>query len=300
MKILILGANGQVGWECQRSLSIMGELEVHDRTTAYFQNYDQLRNVVRKAKPDIILNAAAYTAVDQAETDSEVAFQVNADAVSVLAQEAKQLEACLVHFSTDYVFDGTKRGFYSEEDETSPQSVYGKSKRDGELAIIESGCHYFILRTSWVFATRGHNFAKTMLKLAQERDELRVVADQWGAPTSAELIADICALLVYQTRQQSDFAGRHSGIYNLAAAGETNWFEYAKAVLNIAKQSGLPLRVEPLDLVPVSTTEFPRPAPRPANSRLSTEKLTRLLNITMPKWQLHVEKMVAEILECQK
>lgn len=299
MKILLLGANGQVGWECQRSLSIMGQLDIHDRETANFQDLDRIRKVVRDSKPDVIVNAAAYTAVDQAETDREAAIQINTKAVSLLAEEAKMLDACLIHYSTDYVFDGKKQGFYSEQDVTNPESVYGQSKLNGELAILNSGCQFFILRTSWVYAVRGNNFAKTIIKLAKERGELRVVNDQVGAPTSADLIADVTAQLVYQLRHKPDFAKKHSGIFNLVAGGEATWFDFARQVLKKAQELGLDLRVQPDDIVPVSTAEFPRPAPRPANSRLDTSKLTSMLNISLPTWQFHVDKMMIEFLEKQ-
>lgn len=299
MKILLLGANGQVGWECQRSLSIFASLAVHDRKTADFLDLNALRQLVRTVQPDVIVNAAAYTAVDQAEVDSETAYKINAEAVSVLASEAKKLNACLVHYSTDYVFDGAKDGQYHEDDTTNPQSIYGKSKRDGELAIIESGCHYFIFRTSWVFASRGDNFAKTMIKLATERDELRVVADQVGAPTSAELIADVTARVVERLRQQPSFAGQHSGIYNLVASGETSWHGFAERVLEKASALGLAFRVKPSDIAAIASSEFPRPAARPSNSRMDTHKLQTLLNIDMPAWQFHVDRMVTEFIESQ-
>jgi dTDP-4-dehydrorhamnose reductase len=299
MKILLLGANGQVGWECQRSLSIFASLAVHDRKTADFLDLSALRQLVRTVQPDVIVNAAAYTAVDQAEVDSETAYKINTEAVSVLASEAKALGACLVHYSTDYVFDGDKDGRYHEDDTTNPQSVYGKSKLDGELAIVESGCHYFIFRTSWVFASRGNNFAKTMIKLATERDELRVVADQVGAPTSAELIADVTARVVDRLRQQSSFAGQHSGIYNLVASGDTSWHGFAQRVLEKASALGLDLRVTPREIAAISTAEFPRPAVRPSNSRMDTYKLQTLLNIDMPDWQFHVDRMVTEFIESQ-
>lgn len=299
MKILLLGANGQVGWECQRSLAMLGRLAVHDRKTADFLDLNELRQLVRRTKPDVIVNAAAYTAVDQAETDSAIAYKINTEAVSTLASEAKALDACLLHYSTDYVFDGNKAGSYQEDDTTNPQSVYGKSKRDGELAIIESGCHYFIFRTSWVFASRGNNFAKTMIKLASERNDLRVVADQVGAPTSAELIADLTAHVVGEIRQQSTFAEKHSGIFNLVASGATSWYGFAQRVLEQASALGVRLQVCPADIAAITTAEFPRPATRPANSRMDTSKLQSLLNIDLPDWQFHVDRMVTEFIESQ-
>jgi len=205
MKILLLGANGQVGWELQRSLSLLGELSIHDKDTADFHNPAALASLVHNLNPHVIVNAAAYTAVDQAETDIETAYKVNAEAVASLAKAAKAVNAWLVHYSTDYVFDGKKQGRYFEDDITNPASVYGKSKREGELAVINSGCRHFIFRTSWVFASRGNNFAKTMIKLARERDELKVVADQIGAPTSAEFIADVTALAIYNLSMLGHF-----------------------------------------------------------------------------------------------
>ncbi len=299
MKTLLLGANGQVGWELQRSLATLGKLSIHRKDTADFQHLNVLTALVKKEKPDIIVNAAAYTAVDQAENDIELAYKINTEAVKVLAESAKEIDATLIHYSTDYVFDGTKTDSYSESDTPNPQSIYGKSKRDGELAIIGSGCKYFIFRTSWVFATRGNNFAKTMIKLACERDELKVVADQVGAPTSAELIADVTAQLVYQLRKYSTFSDQHSGIYNLVASGQASWYEFAKRVLEQASQLGLKLRVNSADVAAVNTADFPRAATRPANSRLDNQKLQSLLDISLPDWQFHVDRMVTEFLESQ-
>lgn len=299
MKILLLGANGQVGWELQRSLATLGELAIHDKDTVDFENSDSLAALAHQVKPDIIVNAAAYTAVDLAETDEERAYKINAEAVATLAEIAKTTNACLIHYSTDYVFDGQKKGTYSEDDRTNPKSVYGKSKRDGELAVLDSGCNYFIFRTSWVFASRGNNFAKTMIKLARERDELKVVADQVGAPTSAELIADVTAQLVYQVHQQPTFAIQHSGIYNLVASGEVSWHGFAKRVLEKASALGVSLKVNPADIRGITTEEFPCPASRPANSRLDTQKLRSLLQINLPEWQFHVDRMVTEFIESQ-
>lgn len=334
MKILLLGANGQVGWELQRSLSTLGELSAHGRDTADFENMAGLAALVHKEKPDVIVNAAAYTAVDQAETDEERAYKINTEAVATLADAAKTIDACLIHYSTDYVFDGTKQGRYSEEDITNPQSVYGKSKREGELAIIDSGCHYFIFRTSWVFASRGNNFAKIMIKLACERDELKVVADQIGAPTSAELIADVTALAIYnlsmlghsdpfdstqdtsschseRSRGIPSFPHRResspenstnddlSGIYHLTASGETSWHGFAKHVIACAEKLGMKFKVKPENIEPITTEQFPRPAERPLNSRMDTKKLQSLLNIDLPDWQVHVDRMVTEFIENQ-
>jgi dTDP-4-dehydrorhamnose reductase len=299
MKILLLGANGQVGWELQRSLASLGQLSIHGRESANFENPMSLTSLVNNIRPDVIVNAAAYTAVDNAETDVALAYKINTEAVAALADAAKSLNACLINYSTDYVFDGNKDGYYSEADVTNPQSIYGKSKRDGELAIINSGCQYFNLRTSWVFASRGNNFAKTMIKLASERDELKVVADQVGAPTSAELIADVTAQIVYRLRFESTFAEQNSGIYHLVAAGEASWYEFAQHVLLKAAALGFELRVNSADVKPIKTSEFPRPAARPANSRMDSQKLQSLLNINMPEWQFHVDRMVTEYIENQ-
>ena len=297
MKILLLGSNGQVGWELQRSLAPLGQLEMHDKQTADLSDLTQLRILIQQVQPDVIVNAAAYTAVDQAEAEVAAAHQINAAAVKVMAEEAKKANVCLLHYSTDYVFDGSKSSFYNESDEPNPLSVYGQSKLAGEQAIINSHCHHFILRTSWVYAARGSNFAKTMLRLAQERDELKVVADQIGAPTSAELIADITALLVFQIKNNQGFVQKNTGIYNLVAAGEASWFDFARYVIERAKALGMDFKVGPENIVPIKTEEFPRPAKRPMNSKMATTKLAGLLNIEFPLWTYHVNRMVTEYVE---
>lgn len=299
MRILLLGANGQVGWELQCSLSPLGTLLIYDRQSADFENLTSLKKLLKQEKPDIIVNAAAYTAVDQAETDQDRAYIINSKAVAILAESAIVNNACLIHFSTDYVFDGNKQGSYSENDLTNPQSVYGKSKLEGEQAIISSGCKHFILRTSWVYASRGNNFAKTMLKLATERDELKVVADQIGAPTSAELIADVSAGLVSRLKNDSGFAENNSGIYNLVASGNTSWHGFASHVVVNSEKLGMKFKVQSQNIIPIKTEQFPRPAKRPHNSKLNTQKIESLLNISMPKWQFHVDRMVKEFIENQ-
>lgn len=320
MKILLLGANGQVGWELQRSLSLLGELSVHDKDTADFENPAVLASLVHSDKPSVIVNAAAYTAVDQAEADVDTAYKVNAEALALLAEAAEDIGAWLIHYSTDYVFDGTKQGRYLEDDITNPKSVYGKSKREGELTVINSGCKHLIFRTSWVFASRGNNFAKTMIKLARERDELKVVADQIGAPTSAELIADVTALAIYnlsmlghsergrgvpsfprrpETSPASYTNNDISGIYHLTANGETSWNGFAKHVIALAEKLGMELKVKAENIEPITTKQFPRPAERPLNSRMDTKKLQSLLNIDLPDWQVHVDRMVTEFIENQ-
>ena len=295
MKIVLLGKDGQVGWELQRSLAPLGELLAFDRTEADLENSDALRSRIVAVRPDIIVNAAAYTAVDRAESEPEKAHQINAEAPAVLARYAADSGAWLIHYSTDYVFDGRRSGFYEENETTAPLSVYGRTKRDGEAAIIASGCRHLIFRTSWVFASRGGNFAKTMLRLATERDRLAVVNDQFGAPTSAELIADVTALCLYRLMDHQK-APSLSGLYHLVAAGETTWFDFACLVLKEAQAMGVVLKVPPESVLPIPSSEYPTPAVRPANSRLSTQKLQSAFSICLPDWQVHVRRMLWETL----
>ena len=292
--ILLLGKNGQVGWELQRSLAPLGQLISMGRSECDLADPERLRAVISEVKPAVIVNAAAYTAVDKAESESERALAVNGIAPGILADEAKKRDAWLLHYSTDYVFDGNKSDAYSEEDETQPLSVYGATKLAGEQAIRQSGCRHLIFRTSWVFAARGGNFAKTMLRLAQERDALKVVGDQFGAPTSAELIADISAFCLRDAlRPDGDSL---QGLYHLAAAGETSWHGYAQFVLSRAAQSGVVLKCPPERVVSIPATDYPLPARRPANSRLSTSKLQQAFGLFLPHWSYHAERMLAEIL----
>lgn len=295
LKILLLGKNGQVGWELQRALSPLGELRACDRSEANLDDPESLRQLVRDYAPDVIVNAAAYTAVDKAESDIESATRINTLSLAVLAEETKRLNGWLIHYSTDYVFDGTKDGFYQENDATAPLSVYGQTKRDGEAAIVASGCKHLIFRTSWVFASRGGNFAKTMLRLAAERDSLNVVADQFGAPTSAELIADVTALAIYRLQHDAALAASASGIYHLVASGETSWHGYAQFVIAEAIQLGATLKTQS-DLVnPIPASAYPVPAARPQNSRLDTTKLRAQFDIQLPNWQYHVQRLVREL-----
>lgn len=296
LKILLLGKNGQVGWELQRALSPLGELRACDRTEANLDDPESLRHLVRDYAPHIIVNAAAYTAVDKAESDKESARRVNTQSLAVLAEEIKQLNGWLIHYSTDYVFDGRKEESYVESDTTGPLSVYGQTKLDGELAITASGCQHLIFRTSWVFASRGGNFAKTMLRLAAERDSLNVVADQFGAPTSAELIADVTALSIYRLQHDTNLAAKASGIYHLVASGETSWHGYAQFVITEAIKCGAFFKVQPEQVGSIPASAYPVPAARPQNSRLNTNKLRQLLNIQLPPWQYHVKRMVQELI----
>ena len=299
MKILLFGKNGQVGWELQRSLLPLGDLVALDyRDTSLcgdFSHPDGIAETVRKVAPDIIVNAAAYTAVDRAESEPGLGRTINALGPAALAREAAKLGAWLVHYSTDYVFDGSGAKPWDETDRTGPLNVYGTTKLEGETAIVASGCPHLIFRTSWVFATRGANFAKKMLCLAQEKDRLTVVNDQIGAPTGADLLADVTAHAVRAALTQRDMAG----IYHVTASGEASWWDYARFVLDFARQTGRKLKVSPENVFPVSTHAFPSPAVRPKNSRLNTRKLQGTFNLQLPPWQTGVSRMLTEILENQ-
>ena len=299
-RILLLGRDGQVGWELQRSLAPLGAVIAPSLDELQFEQFDTLRAVVRKNVPHLIVNAAAYTAVDEAESEPELAMIVNGHAVRVLAEEANKLGALLVHYSTDYVFDGSKPGSYTEDDAPNPISVYGRTKLEGDRAIQASGCRHLIFRTSWVYAARGGNFAKTILRLAAERDELKIVADQIGAPTSAELIADVTALCVgYITHCPQRFVDT-DGIYNLVASGETSWHNYAQFAVENATRLGLPLKLSSGSIRPITTSEYPLPAQRPANSRLATGKLNRVFGIELPHWQIHLKRLLEELVPGQQ
>ncbi|MDB5868647.1 MAG: dTDP-4-dehydrorhamnose reductase [Polaromonas sp.] len=296
MKILLLGKNGQLGWELQRSLAPLGELVALDRHSADFcgdlTNPQGLAETVRRVRPGLIVNAAAHTAVDKAESEPEVARAVNALAPGVLAQEAGKLGAWLVHYSTDYVFDGSGSRPWVETDTPAPLSVYGRTKLEGER-LIQAACpRHLILRTSWVYAARGGNFAKTMLHLAQERERLSVIDDQFGAPTGAELIADVSAHAIRQAMQRPQDAG----LYHLTASGETTWNRYAKHVLSQAAYAQQAIKIIANDVVAVSTSAFPTPARRPHNSRLDCTKLQTTFGVMLPVWQQGVNRMLAEIL----
>ncbi len=297
MKILLLGKNGQVGWELQRSLAPLGEVVACDfdsppATRADFSDPASLMPLIQRVRPDLIVNSAAHTAVDKAESEPELARTLNALAPGVIAQQATELGALLVHYSTDYVFDGSGTHARGEDEATAPLSVYGRTKLEGETLIRASGCRHLILRTSWVYAARGGNFARTMLRLAAERDELRVIADQVGAPTGAELLADVTALAVRAV--QADPAV--GGTYHCAAAGETNWHAYARFVIEWARQRGHAVKVAPDRILALRTQDYPTPAQRPLNSRLDTSRLQRALALTMPPWQHGVERMLSEVL----
>ncbi|RVT53681.1 dTDP-4-dehydrorhamnose reductase [Rubrivivax albus] len=297
MKILLLGANGQVGWELQRALAPLGAVTACDFDTpaphtADFSHPDTLSALVQAVQPALIVNAAAHTAVDKAESEPALVQAINATAPGVLAQQAKALGALLVHYSTDYVFDGSGNAPRDETAAPNPLSVYGRTKLAGEQAIQASGCRHLILRTSWVYAARGGNFARTMLRLAQERDELRVIDDQIGAPTGADLLADVTAHAVRAIQRDVSLCG----LYHCTAAGQTSWHGYAQMVIEQARQAGLPVRVAPEAIRPIATAEYPTPARRPLNSRLDCTRLTTAFGLTLPPWELGVRRMLTEIL----
>jgi len=298
MKILLLGKNGQVGWELQRSLAPLGEVLALDRHSTHYcgdlSKPEELAQTVLAYKPDFIVNAAAHTAVDKAESEPELAKLLNTDAPAALAKAAAQVGAWLVHYSTDYVFDGSGTHARQEGEGTGPLSVYGQTKLDGEKAIAASGCKYLIFRTSWVYAARGGNFAKTMLRLAQERDKLTVINDQHGAPTGADLIADVTAHVMRRVLNTQNTA--LGGVYHLVASGETTWHGYASHVIRQAKciKPDLPIKVA--EVAPVPTSAFPTPATRPLNSRLCTAKLQQAFGLVLPPWQQGVDRMLTEIL----
>lgn len=291
MNILLLGKDGQVGRELQRTLLPFGDVAALNRHQADLGHLDELERLLHRLKPDLIVNAAAYTAVDKAESDRDTAFRINRDAVAVLADWAARHEALLVHYSTDYVFDGEKSEAYLETDPTHPLSVYGLSKRAGEEAIISSGGQALIFRTSWVFSSHGSNFIKTILRLAREKNHLNIVADQFGAPTSAELIADVTALAVAAYR-----AGRLAGgIYHLTASGETHWHHLACHTVDRALANGVPLPLETSAIRPIGTEDYPLPAKRPKNSRLNTALLSSQLGLQLPDWTVHVNRAVDQL-----
>ena len=296
MKILLLGKNGQVGWELQRALGALGEVVALDfdspgPLTADFSNPESLAATVRAVSPQIIVNAAAHTAVDKAESEPEVARALNATSPAVLAREAAASGAWLMHYSTDYVFDGSGSTPWAEDSPTGPLSVYGATKLEGEQAIRASGCRHLIFRTSWVYAARGGNFAKTMLKLAKERDRLTVIDDQIGSPTGADLLADLTGHALRAALVRPDLAGT----YHAVASGETSWHGYARHVIEFARAAGQKVLVAPDAVVAVPTSAFPTPAKRPGNSRMNTAKLRERFGLALPSWQAGVDRMLAEV-----
>jgi len=299
MKVLLFGKNGQVGWELQRSLAPLGEVISLDRSaTDHCGDLTDLGGIaetIRAIAPDVIVNAAAHTAVDKAESEPELARTLNALAPGVMAKEAEMIDAWMVHYSTDYVFDGSGDKAWLETDAVAPLSVYGSTKLEGEQHIIQSGCRHLIFRTSWVYGARGGNFARTMLRLAHERDKLSVINDQLGAPTGADLLADVTAHAIRTAQQRPEV----SGLYHLVSDGETSWHGYASYVIDFARRAGVQIKVAPENIQPVPTTAFPTPAKRPHNSRMDTHKLRKTFDLNLPLWQTGVSRMLTEILDKQ-
>ena len=291
MKILLLGKNGQVGWELQRSLSHLCDIRAVSREEVDLEDTGKVSNLISGEKPSIVVNAAAYTAVDKAESQSNSAYSVNADAVEVMAQETNKLNAWLVHYSTDYIFDGKKESPYKENDVAFPLSIYGKSKLKGENLIREINPKHLIIRTSWVYSTRGNNFAKTILNLAKEKNELNIIDDQHGAPTSAELIADVTALAIYRIKQNINNSDL-SGTYHLTASGRTSWYGFAKTLIELAQSLGVEFNTKLEDINAIGTESYPLPATRPMNSELDTTKLRSSFNVTLPNWRYHVHRFI--------
>jgi len=294
VKLLLFGKGGQVGWELQRSLAPLGEVIALDfdntEFRADFSRPEQLAETVLKLRPDVIVNAAAHTAVDKAESEFDLARKLNATSPGVIAEAAQHIGALMVHYSTDYVFDGSGSTPWRETDATGPLSVYGSTKLEGEQLVARHCAKHLIFRTSWVYAARGGNFAKTMLRLAKERDRLTVIDDQLGAPTGAELLADVTAHTIRQTLAEPGKAG----LYHLVAGGETSWHGYARFVLAQAQQAGVELKAGPQEVDAVLTSAFPTPATRPHNSRLSTAKVQAAFGLTLPHWQAGVARMLSE------
>lgn len=293
MNILLFGKTGQVGWELQRSLAPLGNVIAVDvHSTDYggdFSNPEGVAETVRRVKPDVIVNAAAHTAVDKAESEREFAQLLNATSVEAIAKEAEKINAWLVHYSTDYVFPGNGEKPWLESDATAPLNTYGETKLAGEIAVQKHCKKHLIFRTSWVFAGKGNNFAKTMLRLAKEREELSIISDQFGAPTGAELLADCTAHAIATAMRKPDVAG----LYHLVASGTTTWFDYANLVFAEAKAAGLELAVTKTN--PIPTNAYPTPARRPHNSRLNTSKFQKTFDLTLPAWDAGVKRMLAEM-----
>lgn len=295
MSILLFGSTGQVGTELCRTLLLHGSVKALDRRQVDLTDQDALRRSILDGKPEVIVNAAAYTAVDRAESEPETADAINHIAPKVMAECAEELDCLLVHYSTDYVFDGLGSGPYKPEDHASPKSVYGKTKLAGEQAIEQSGCPHLIFRTSWVYSVHGRNFVKTMLKLGQSKESLSVVSDQIGAPTSAELIADTTSLAIgaYRNKQLEP------GLYHLTASGETSWHGFADFIFKQAHILGYPLKLDLNLLKPISTTDYPTPASRPVNCRLDCKKLESILQINLPDWSVHARRTVERLVKQQ-
>jgi dTDP-4-dehydrorhamnose reductase len=297
MRIFLLGKNGQVGWELNRSLMLHGKIIALDRNQCDLSCPETIPEVVQAIKPDVIVNAAAYTAVDNAEKEEELATTINGTSVGVLAEEAQKCNALLIHYSTDYVFDGTKSEPYIEVDTPNPVNAYGRSKLVGEKAIIQSGCDYLILRTAWVYAARGMNFLRTILRLAQEREELRIVADQYGAPTWARNIADATTHVLSAALHERQGGGCVSGKYHISANGNTTWYGFSSAITELARRHAAGGNIITERVLPISTEEYPLPALRPRNSLLDSAALAAHFGLTMPEWHDAMKLCIDEVLK---
>lgn len=298
--ILLLGKNGQVGSALQRRLAGRAGVSAHDRTTCDLGNIDQLRDVIRRTQPHVVVNAAAYTAVDLAETEEEACHRINAIAPGVIAEEVKKIGACLIHYSTDYVFDGEKAAGYREDNPPRPLNAYGRSKLAGDQAILAAGGSHIILRVSWVYGLAGQNFAKTILRLAAERDELKIVADQFGAPTSAELIADVTSQAIDKVSGSEGASvdkdnRQFCGIFNLAPLGCISWHDYAMELIRESARQGRPLGIAEDKVIPIASTDYPVAAVRPKNSLLDTSKIRQVFSIDLPDWRTDVKRFVTEL-----
>lgn len=293
MKILLTGSNGQVGFELNKKLSVLGDVIATDRVELDLTNLNAIRTFIDQIKPDIIINPAAYTAVDKAESEPELAYQINTLAPEVLADKAAELDIPLVHFSTDYVFDGLKKDAYVETDKTNPQSVYGKTKNDGEEKIHTHTKH-IILRTSWVFGSHGNNFLKTILRLIQEKDSLNIVSDQWGSPASASMLSDVTFKIVDGILKNKNF--NDYGTYHVTSDGETNWHQYAILIASELIKLNAEIKCAPDKIHTILTSEYPTAAKRPLNSRLNTDKIKKTFMLELPHWQSEVKKVLREII----
>jgi dTDP-4-dehydrorhamnose reductase len=292
MKILLTGCNGQVGFELNKQLTALGEVIATDRESLNLENPDAIRIFVDKIMPDIIINPAAYTGVDKAESEPKLAYQINVIAPQILAEKAAELNIPLIHFSTDYVFDGFKKDSYIENDQTNPQSVYGKTKWEGEERV-RNHLKHIILRTSWVFGSHGNNFLKKILELIQDKKSLNIVCDQWGTPASASMLADVTCKIVDTIFKNIKF--NDYGTYHITNEGETNWHQYASLITTEAMQLGLKIKCEPHHIRPILTSEYHTAASRPLNSRLNSDKLKKTFMLELPNWELEVKKVLRDL-----
>jgi dTDP-4-dehydrorhamnose reductase len=293
MKILLTGSNGQVGFELNKKLSALGEVVATDREELNLEDSQAIRSFIDQTRPDIIINPAAYTAVDKAESEPDLAYQINTLAPEVLADKASELDIPLVHFSTDYVFDGLKKDAYVETDKTNPQSVYGKTKNDGEEKIRKYAKH-IILRTSWVFGSHGNNFLKTMLRLMKEKESLNIVGDQWGSPASASMLSDVTFKIVDRILKNKNF--NDYGTYHVTSDGETNWHQYASLIASELIKLDVKIKCGPDQIHSILTSEYPTAAKRPLNSRLNTDKIKKTFMLELPHWESEVKKVLREII----